>query len=265
MSAPRGYSRAAHRAWAEPALLACVLLALACRPASAYRPFEGTDAAVADYREVEVELQPAGVIKQGAQKTVTAPEWVVNLGFAPNWEAVFQALGRFPFGQPDQSFSVGDAGVSLKHVLREGSLQDKSGPSVATEFGVLLPGVGTEPGVGATVSGIVSQRFEWTTIHLNAAATLTRDQHADGFLGAIIEGPSTWKVRPVAEIFYENELGTARTVSGLVGAIWQVNDTLSFDIGFRHALVGGQSANEVRAGLTFGLPMLLSAPARSRQ
>ncbi len=98
------------------------------------------------------------------------------------WEAVFQAQGRIPLGQSDESFGVGGVGVLLKHVLREGSLQDRSGPSVATEFGVLLPGVGTEPGVGATVSGIVSQRFEWTTLHLNATATLTRDQHADGFL-----------------------------------------------------------------------------------
>jgi hypothetical protein len=265
MSARPRYSRAAHRAWAAPTLVASIALALACQPAAALRPFEGTDAAVADYREVEVELQPAGVLTQGARKTVTAPEWVVNLGFAPDWEAVFQAQGRIPFGQPDQSFSVGGAGMMLKHVLREGSLQDKSGPSIATEFGVLLPGIGTEPGVGATVSGIVSQRFEWMTIHLNAAATLTRDQHADGFLDAIIEGPSTWKVRPVAEIFYENEIGTAQTVSGLVGAIWQVNDNLSFDFGFRHALVGGQTANEIRAGMTFGLPMLLGAPARSRR
>jgi len=117
----------------------------------------------------------------------------------------------------------------------------------------------------ATISGIVSQRFDWTTIHLNAAATLTRDQHADGFLGVIIEGPSTWKLRPVAEIFYENEIGTARTVSGLVGAIWQMNDNLSFDIGFRHFLIGGEGGNEIRAGVTFGLPMLLGPPQRLRQ
>jgi len=250
--------------WLACATLACIALVIGCWPASAYRPFEGTDAAVADFREVEVELQPAGVLKQGSQKTVVAPDWVVNLGFAQGWEAVFQAQGRIPFGQSDESFGVGGVGVLLKHVLREGSLQDKSGPSVATEFGVLLPGVGTEPGVGATVSGIASQRFEWTTLHLNATATLTRDQHADGFLGVIVEGPSTWKVRPVAEIFYENELGTAQTVSALVGAIWQVNDHLSFDIGLRHAVVGGQSANEIRAGLTFGLPMLLGAPTHAR-
>ena len=257
-------SRASGLAWRAPAALALLVLSTHCRPAWAYRPFEGTDAAVADLDELEVELQPAGLAKHGADKTLVAPDWVVNYGFAQGWEAVVQGQGRFPLGQADERASFAGAGISLKHVLREGSLQDKSGPSIATEFGVLLPGIDADAGVGATISGIVSQRFEWTTIHLDAAATVTRDQHADGFLGVIIEGPSTWKVRPVAEIFYENEIGTVQTVSGLVGAIWQVNDHLSFDIGFRHALVGDQSANEIRAGLTFGLPVLLGAPPHAR-
>jgi hypothetical protein len=240
-----------------------VALAIGCQPASAYRPFEGTDAAVADYGEVEVELQPAGVERQGGQKTLVAPDWVVNLGLAEGWEAVFQGQGRFPIGPSDERASFAGAGAFLKHVLREGVLQDKRGPSIATEFGVLLPGIDADQGVGASVSGIVSQRGDWGTVHFNATATLTRDQHADGFVGAIIEGPSKWKVRPVAEVFYENEIGTAQTYSALVGAIWQVNEHLSFDIGVRHALVvGGHSQDEIRAGLTFGIPMLLSAPRR---
>ncbi|HLH90509.1 MAG TPA: hypothetical protein VKX28_18815 [Xanthobacteraceae bacterium] len=255
-------SRAGWRATAAFAVFVFVTLG---RPAWAYRPFEGTDAAVADLGELEVELQPAGAAKQGTERTLVAPDWVVNYGFADGWEAVVQGQGRFPFGQSEERASFAGAGISLKHVLHEGSLQDKSGPSIATEFGALLPGIDADRGVGATISGIVSQRFEWTTIHLDAAATLTRDQHADAFLGAIIEGPSTWKVRPVAEIFYENEIGTAQTASGLVGAIWQVNDHLSLDIGFRHALVGGQSADEIRAGLTVGLPMLLGAPSHARR
>lgn len=243
--------------------LTCVALAIYCQPASAYRPFEGTDAAVADYGEVEVELQPAGVEKQGGQKTLVAPDWVVNLGIAEGWEAVFQGQGRFPTGPSDERASFAGAGAFLKHVLREGALQDKAGPSIATEFGVLLPGIDADQGVGASVSGIISQRWDWGTVHLNGTATLTRDQHADGFVGAIIEGPSTWKVRPVAEVFYENEVGTAQTYSALVGAIWQVNDRLSFDIGVRHALVvGGHSQDEIRAGLTFGIPMLLTPGRR---
>src|SRR6266850_6933726 len=95
---------------------------------------------------------------------------------------------------------------------------------------------------------IRKRRFGGGLCHV--AATLTRDQHADVFVGTIIEGPSKWKVRPVAEVFYENEFGASQTVSGLIGAIWQVNDKLSFDIGLRHALTNGRHADEILAGLT---------------
>ena len=58
------------------------------------------------------------------------------------------------------------------------------------------------------------------------------------FVDTIIEGPNKWKVRPVAEIFYEKEFGLEETISGLVGVIWQVSDKLSFDVAFRHAPTG---------------------------
>jgi hypothetical protein len=90
---------------------------------------------------------------------------------------------------------------------------------------------------------------------LNAETALTRDHHADLFLGAIIEGPSKWSVRPVAEFFVEQAFGQFNTVSALVGLIWQVRDDLSFDAGFRRALTNGRAVNEIRAGLTFGFPL----------
>jgi len=91
---------------------------------------------------------------------------------------------------------------------------------------------------------------------------VTRDQHADLFTGIILEGPNKWTVRPVAEFFYEEEFGQAHTVSALVGAIWQVKDNLSFDVGFRHAITNGVNINEVRAGLTYGFPLRLLGPSR---
>jgi hypothetical protein len=91
-----------------------------------------------------------------------------------------------------------------------GSLQDQHGPSIASEFGVLLPEVNGEQGVGATLQGIVSQRWDWGTIHFNVAASLTREHNGDLFTDLIIEGPSKWTVRPVAEIFYEDEVNQAR-------------------------------------------------------
>ena len=223
-------------------------------PALAYRPFDGTDAAVAAPGEIEIELQPAGRLREEGTTSLVAPATVFNYGLSEGWEAVLQGQGQTPLS-PSGPTSLTTAGAFLKHVLQPGSLQDKSGPSVATEFGVLLPDGTGNSGVGASLAGIVSQRWDWGTIHLNAETALTRDRHGDIFLDGIIEGPSQWTVRPVAEVFYENEFGKAETISGLIGLIWRVRDNLSFDVGLRHALTNGHPVNEIRAGMTFGFPL----------
>ena len=51
-----------------------------------------------------------------------------------------------------------NAGVFLKYVLAPGGLQDKSGPSIAAEFGPLLPGINRDPGLGFSWASILSQR-----------------------------------------------------------------------------------------------------------
>jgi hypothetical protein len=234
-------------------------------PALAYRPFDGTDAAVAAPGEVEIELQPAGRLRENGSTTLVAPATVVNYGLSEGWEAVFEGHGQTPLS-PSGPTSLTAAGAFLKHVLQPGSLQDKTGPSVATEFGVLLPDSTGSSGVGATLAGIVSQRWDWGTIHLNAETALTRDHHADLFVGAIIEGPSKWSIRPVAEFFYESEFAKSETISALIGLIWRVRDNLSFDVGLRHALTNGHPVNEVRAGLTFGFPLRMfgDRPQQSR-
>ncbi|MEH2513189.1 hypothetical protein V1291_004543 [Nitrobacteraceae bacterium AZCC 1564] len=223
-------------------------------PAYAYRPFDGTDAAVAEPGELEVELQPAGGRRQGSTNTLIAPQTVLNFGLSENWEAVFEGQVETPLNTSGPT-SLNAAGAFLKNVVVPGSLQDKTGPSVATEFGVLLPDSVGRSGIGLSWAGIVSQRWDWGTIHLNTEALLTRDHHADVFVGAIIEGPAKWVVRPVAEVFYEKKFGSEETISGLVGLIWKVNDKLSFDVAFRHALTNGRPVNEIRAGLTFGFPL----------
>ena len=245
------------------AVLATGLLLGLISEASAYRPFNGTDAAVADPNEVEIEFQPVGALTQDSDKSLVGPWAVLNIGFENRWEAVFEGKGIIP-ASPGGAFEIADPGISLKHVLVPGSLQDQTGPSIATEFGVLLPEVNGERGVGATLQGIISQRWDWGTIHFNLAASLTREHNGDLFTSLIIEGPSKWTVRPVAEIFYEDEVNQAHTLSGLIGAIWQVNDKLSFDIGFRHALTKGHPVDEIRVGTTFGFPLKPMAAARQR-
>jgi hypothetical protein len=222
--------------------------------ARAYRPFDGTDAAVADPGEVEVEFQPAGAQWGPEQNVLIAPATVFNYGLPQDWEAILEGELQTPFS-PLGPTNLTASGASLKHVIRPGSLQDQSGPSIATEFGVLLPDSNGSNNFGATIDGIVSQRWDWGTVHLNIAGSLPRDQRADAFTDLIIEGPSKWVVRPVAEVFYEEEFGQAHTVSALIGAIWQVNDKLSFDVGFLHAITNGSNVNEIRAGLTVGFQL----------
>jgi hypothetical protein len=233
------------------AVLAATTVLLRPDGASAFRPFDGTDAAVADTGQMEIELGPIQYLRQGSAHTLLAPATVVNYGFAPGWEAVVEGDIAHNLSGGVAGTSLVGAGASLKGILREGSLQDKDGPSVATEFGVLLPGIRDDHGTGGSVAGIVSQRWDWATLHLNAAATLTRQQHADLFLGAILEGPHDWPVRPVAEVFYDRDFAVAATRSALVGAIWQAGDDLAFDLGVRGARVGDHTAGEVRLGVTF--------------
>jgi hypothetical protein len=219
--------------------------------AEAYRPFDGTDAAVAETGEVEIELGPVEYRREGAERTLLAPDVRINYGFTPGWEASLE--GKVAHGMtagiPGTSLVEGEA--LLKGVLREGSLQEKPGPSIATEFGVLSPGINDEHGTGAILNGIASQRWDWGTVHLNAQIALTREQHTDYFFDAIIEGPHNWVVRPVSEFFYERDVGLFRTHSALIGAIWQVQDNIAVDFGLRGARVNDHTAGEIRAGVTF--------------
>ena len=205
MSACREFSQRQYPKWIGWGSAVAFGIAVWSTPALAYRPFDGTDAAVAAPGEVEIELQPAGRLRDQGATNLVAPATVFNFGLSEGWEAVFEGQGQTPLS-PEGPTSLTAAGAFLKHVLQPGSLQDKTGPSVATEFGVLLPDSTGSSGVGASLAGIVSQRWDWGTIHLNAETVLTREHHADLFLGDIIEGPSKWSIRPVAEFFYEKNL-----------------------------------------------------------
>jgi hypothetical protein len=227
-----------------------VVICLLAWPAAAYRPFDGTDAAVAALNEIEVELEPVGRLQTGSQSSLIAPGVVFNYGFAERWEVVLQSQMLTPIS-PGGPASLAGTGAFLKYVIQPGVLQGQSGISIATEFGPLLPGINAEPGVGFSWAGIVSQRWDWGTAHFNVEANLTRDQHGEAFLDVILEGPSTWKVRPVLETFYDKVWTQTETRSVLLGAIWQVKNDLSLDAAFRYALVNGHPVNEIRVGLTF--------------
>jgi hypothetical protein len=240
-----------HFLWFPALLLACA------DPALAYRPFDSTDADVARAGEFELELGPAGRLREGSRKLLVAPAVVANFGLQGERELVIQGqreagLNREP-GEPHSTLV--DNGVFIKQVLRRGVLQEEAGPSVATEYGVLLPSINAEHGTGFSAAGIVSQRWQSASVHLNAALALTREHEPDLFLGAIVEGPISWRVRPVAEVFTEQARGGARINSRLLGAIWKVRDGLSLDFGLRSAREGSEPIHELRMGLTWAFDL----------
>jgi hypothetical protein len=221
--------------------------------AAAYRPFDSTDGAVAASGEAEIELGFGWLGQPGARELV-APQLRLNLGFVPRMEAVLEGSSIVPVGPATDAarYRLDDTALSLKAVLREGVLQDRPGPSVATEVGMLLPTYSGERGVGATAALIVSERWAPVTIHVNGEAILRRSGALGAFGGLIVEGPDAWTVRPVGEVFVAGERGAAAEVSGLLGAIWQVSPSLALDMAARQSVRGHVTTREVRMGLTWG-------------
>jgi hypothetical protein len=237
--------------------------AVCVRRAWAYRPFDGTDAHVAGRGEFELELGPVHWYSQAGHHYLIAPATVLNLGIFRGAELVvdFQNyVGLDQAGAPgappgESRDRLLDTDVFLKGVLRRGSVQGESGPSVAAEVGPLLPNINGENGYGASCNVIVSQRWSDFTMHVNNRLELSRgDLHLDWFEGLILEGSRDALLRPVTELFVEREFVTRETTwSLLFGAIWQAREGLDLDIGLREARVGQGAVSEIRLGLTWTL------------
>ncbi len=223
--------------------------------ALAYRPFDQTDADVAAPEEVEIELGPIQFLHERGQSELV-PGFVLNVGVADRLEAVLDGqVGIGPGSLPaDERRWVFEPALLLKAVLREGALQDKLGPSIALEAGVLLPNVHarTGTGTGASLALITSQRWSAAAMHVNVMAERSREGTFELLAGTIVEGPMNWIVRPVVEAWIaraENEIAS----SLLGGAIWRVRTGLSLDGAIRVAPIPERPAFEVRLGLTWAV------------
>lgn len=237
-------------------LLTCAVMASALWSpcAQAMRPFEGTDASVAEPGIFELEFSPLGYIRNGSDRRLIGPYSVGNFGFSGDTELVIEGrVNRHQGGTPDgYRTSLSDTSVSVKHVFRHGSLQEGgSGISLAAECGVLLPEPHGERGTGGTCDGIASQRFELATVHVNAAFTRTRGHANSRFLGVIVDGGDERPLHPVMEVFAEHEDDGPRTRSALIGFVWKKSEELAFDLGLRVARTDGAKLAELRMGLTW--------------
>jgi len=239
------------------ALFAAGLAVVLANPAAGYRPFDSTDAAVAEEGKCELELGPVEFQRIGETSSLLVPKTVLNLGVARNWEIVVEGSHVRRLGDVDGETrsSLVDTGLFAKGVIREGSLQEKSGLSVAIETGPLLPTVNGESGTGFSFAAIFSQRWKAATAHLNATVERTRAGSVAFVGGLIVEGSEDHPIRPVAELVVERESGAESTVSVLVGAIYRLRENLSFDAAVRAARIGGANGMEIRAGLTWAFDL----------
>lgn len=242
---------------AKRSAIALVLLA-GPHVAFAYRPFDSTDAAVADPGEIEIELGPVAYSDSRHASITEMPVVTINAGLTDNWEAVIDASRAITRSPHEHDLDTVEAALLLKRVVRDGVLQDQAGWSIATEFGVLLPTVNGDDDYGATWALIGSRAVGRTMIHVNAALAHNRDGNTELFSGLILEDVASAPVRPVAEVTFEYERGTdTRSVGALLGAIWQRKENLSFDIAVRAVAEDEAWSYEGRIGLTWAL-----APAR---
>jgi len=236
-----------------PGLTGVILTLVSVTPAFAYRPFDGTDADVAAPREIELEAGPVGYLREGDAHSLVAPALVLDYGFAPRFEAVLEGQQQWGLGST-QRWELADVALSLKRVLREGSLQGRGGPSVALETGLLLPG--SERRLGVHVASIFSWRWPLLTLHLNLGNEILTSVEYAASTSLILEGPAAWRVRAVAELFLERDFGSPALTRGLarsvlVGAILSASDAWSFDLGLRHGQVDGGPLDEARLGCTW--------------
>jgi hypothetical protein len=137
--------------------LSIVLLLLSQTVAWGYRPFVSTDAAVADVKEMEIEIGYFNLERERGKNTFIVPKAVLNYGVIRNLELV----GEFAVEEPPHGpVRLADPALSLKAVLKEGVLQEKSGVSFAVEAGPLLPSTSREENrFGFEASGILSGRL----------------------------------------------------------------------------------------------------------
>lgn len=249
------------------ASLAAVFLGiLPLLPGSAFaqRPLDTTDATVISHGRFELEVQPAGFLRAGSNsKMLIAPDYVATFGLLDRFELSAVGILRISVEDPlpaGTERTVFSPGVLAKVLLREGSLQGGSGPSLALEGTFFFPEVNGVDAIGGTVIGAITHDAVHGYVHGNLAWAGRGDGAQQSLIGTIaVQGPLEDTLRPVVEAFFaydfEQEVGT---YSGLFGLQWQLLDSLMLDAGLRLGWVDPKGADgntlyELRGGLTWNV------------
>jgi hypothetical protein len=237
------------RAIAMSALLSTALIAGEAR---AYRPFDLTDADVAKRRNIEVELGPAEFIGVDAEHSLRAPNFSVNYGIATGRELTFDGAHHIALnpeeGEPRSQFE--DVGIAMKQVMRRGSLQDLTGPSVAIENEITFPGRG-EKHLGAAAALIFSSASKRGSTHFNLEGERLPEGRNAGAVGMIFEASDKFGVAPAVELRVAAVDGGLPEHSVTAGLIYVPAEKTEYDVALRFARRGDEKTFEIRAGLTW--------------
>lgn len=126
----------------------------------------------------------------------------MNYGFAKDWEVVAESELQVYKEGPGRNTELKNLALSLKFVEREGILQNREGPSLASESGVLLPStLEDQKYTGLEFVQILSDKIEKFVYHMNAGIEFDRkDFDPNGVWGIILEYPYKAPVRLVGEV-----------------------------------------------------------------
>jgi hypothetical protein len=232
----------------------CLLGTICCffaRSAAAYRPFNSTDAAVADSGKSEVELG-ADYMNNRDGNTVAVPSLRYNYGFAPRWEATLEGSLQVFDPASRNGVQLLASQFDIKGVLLEGPLQHAAHPiSLGVELSALLPETHSDSGLGGEgilLAGFRTGKFTW---HLNAGGGIERRTLEPlGIWGVIVEHPLNDSLRLALEVNGESGRATPANNSTLLGILWE-HRGVTYDAGFRYGLTKAAPKYTFTAGLTF--------------
>lgn len=223
---------------------------LTASAAHAYRPFDSTDADVAAPHELEAEVG-ISTARNESTRSSSIPTITLNFGAGHGRELSIDATLERDTEQGHERDSLSGAGVTLKQVLRPGSLQGGSGISLAGAASLLIPASRDDLGPGGSILFIASRAGRAGTIHLDLGLTYETTHDWTRTVGLIVEGRSRGKWRPVAEFIDEKTQRAEEERSLLAGAIFESTENFSVDVAVRKPLNDDRDALEWRAGFTW--------------
>ncbi len=241
------------------------VLLFPCLPARAYLA-DSYDARVADLGTLELELQPMGYgfeQDESFHNQLIAPSLIAYIGFANDFDVLFISRLYNEIASAKPLVETRESAVFVRAMLRRGSYNDESGPSLQLVAGPVLPTASFLPqpslagDFGMSVGLVASWSLPLGTLHHNDFVSLTSDRVAELFVSLAYEGPRAWTLRPYIEGWYDvDSTAGSGLASGVVGAYWDLSDVAILEAGVRVGAYEDLSTEgEIRCALWLQVPV----------